>query len=206
MQTEVLNAEGTGNSTGCGYGCCLVWPDFLKRISLEQGSEGGDMAWIARGERILVQVCGWVGGWGLELSGQLWKPYTPGFWVDSYCGFLRNATRMKFERLHWGFWAYEIRKGKKQGRHYHPYETSGIYMSSVENIINIPRKGVSELDLFTHVTCAKYLLCSGRDLRVDLFHELGNRRPDKGWDLPSATQPIWLADSWFLFQISFYYS
>lgn len=63
-------------------------------------------------------------------------------------------------------------------------------MSSMGNIINIPRKGVSELDLFIHLTCAKYLLCSGRELRVDLFHGLGNRRPDKGWDLPSATQLI----------------
>lgn len=34
----------------------LVWPDFLKGISLEQGSEGGDVAWIARGERTLLQM------------------------------------------------------------------------------------------------------------------------------------------------------
>lgn len=67
----------------------LAWLDFLKGISQEQGSGGGDMAPTARGERNPLQVCGWG---RLGLGGQLLKPYcTPGFSGHSYCGLLESG-------------------------------------------------------------------------------------------------------------------
>lgn len=46
----------------------VVWPTFLKKVSLEQGAEGRDTARIARQERNPVQVCG-RGRWGWVLVG-----------------------------------------------------------------------------------------------------------------------------------------
>lgn len=93
----------------------LVLPDFLKEVSLEQGSEGGDMAWIAREERNPVQVCGpvrlWVGLWWAAIKALCtWTLSRQLLWLLE-----KWVNIMQFERLHSDFWAIGSGESQKQG-------------------------------------------------------------------------------------------
>lgn len=74
--------------------------------------------------------------------------------------------------------------------HYHPNEKVGRSVRCVEHVINIWRKGVSEVRLCEHLICAAHLPCvfwgvsSGKECRGDLVLELGNMRPEKRCYLP----------------------